>query len=102
IALESCSENGGKNCVIFAIKRDIQLPYYLLDLAQADGCPAFRPGEKSPDVVVVPHIGEIVYDHTHDIEELTNLEKRGKARVDPVDFELLGLTVHQFTRGEDE
>lgn len=101
VALKSCSEGGGETCVVFAVKREIQMPYHLLDLALANGCPAPRPDEKSPDVVVIPDI-EIVYDHAHDIDGLTNLEKRGKARVDPVDFELLGLTVHQFTRGKDE
>jgi hypothetical protein len=102
VALKSCSEGGGENCVVFAVKREIQLPYRLLDLALADGCPAAGSDEKSPDVVVIPDIDEVVYDHAHDIDELTNLEQRGKARVNPVDFELLGLTIHQFSRGNDE
>lgn len=100
VALESCAESGGEDCVIFAVKRDIQVAYHVLDLTKGDGCP---PPASAPDLLamaVVPDIDNVVYDHSHDIAALTDMEKRGKTRVDPVDFELLGLTIHDFSMGD--
>jgi hypothetical protein len=97
VALESCAENGGEDCMIFAIKRDIQVAYQVLDLTKTGGCPTHVDGVSLRQIAVVPDIDDVVFDHSLGIAELTDLEKRGKARVDPVDFELLGLTVHEFT-----
>jgi hypothetical protein len=100
VALESCAENGGEDCMIFAIERDIQVAYQVLDLTRADGCPTPASSQNLLEIAVVPDIDDVVYDHSHGIAELTELEKRGKTRVDPVDFELLGLTMHGFSMGE--
>jgi hypothetical protein len=96
VALESCAENGGEDCMIFAIERDIQVAYQVLDLTKTGSCPTHVDGVSLRQIAVVPDIDDVIYDHSLGIADLTDLEKRGKTRVDPVDFELLGLTVHEF------
>jgi hypothetical protein len=94
VALDSCEESGGEDCIIFAVKQDIRVPYEVIDLANAQGCPA--PSAATPDITVVPEIDEVVHDHSLDIHNLTELDKRGQARQRPVNYEVLGLHIPDF------
>lgn len=92
IALESCEESGGENCLVFAFQREIKVAYTLLDLEAAGACPS----EPVPEVTIVADMPPVVYDYSYDVESLTAFEKLGKARTSSAEFELLGLAVHDF------
>lgn len=92
VALESCVENGGADCVIFAFQRDIRVEYSVLDLEVTGACPA----APVPRVTIIADIPAATYDYTHDVKSLTEFEKLGRARAGAVNFELLGLAVHEF------
>lgn len=92
VALKSCEESGGTDCVIFAYERDIKLPYRVLDLNAVGDCPT----EPVPRVTIVADIPPPDYDYSYDVRSLTAFEKRGRASTGREDFELLGLAVHDF------
>lgn len=87
IALQSCEESGGVDCVIFAVKREIVADYHVLDLAATSGCPT----EPSGQVAFVTDMPKPTYDFGQSIAELTHLSKIGQARTDFRDYEILGL-----------
>lgn len=92
VALKSCAQGGGVDCVIFAVQRDIKVAYRVLDLGFAGRCPI----GPAPRVAIVADIAAPRYDFSLDIAALTAFERIGHARAGAVDFELLGLTVHEY------
>lgn len=88
VALESCSENGGDDCLVFAVERDIKFEYHVLDVATVGSCPS----GPVPEVTIVADIPPATYDYSYDVADLTDFSKRGRARAGESRFETLGLT----------
>lgn len=94
VALQSCEESGGEDCVIFAFQGEIKLPYSVVDVETVGACPS----GPAPTVTIVADMPPPSYDFSYDIEALTEFHKLGRARAGAVDFELLGLAVHGFDK----
>lgn len=92
IALESCTEGGGVDCLVFAVQRDIKVAYHVLDVATVGACPT----SPVPEVTIVADIPPAVYDYSYDVAGLTDFGNRGRARGGEVRFETLGLTIADY------
>lgn len=92
VALESCAENGGEDCVVFAVERDIKVAYHVLDVTAVGACPS----GPVPEVTIVADVPPVVYDFSYDVAGLTQFEKLGRARAGESRFETLGLSEPDF------
>lgn len=92
VAISSCEESGGEDCVIFAFQGDIKLPYSVVDIETVGACPS----GPVPTVTIAADMPPPSYDFSYDITGLTEFHKLGRAGA--VDFELLGLAIHSFDR----